>query len=192
MPMQKWDLSVLPILDVNLKNVELLFQKKWHMSSFLGSVWCLILQNLEQNMDFTKITLVPRGVLNSDTIFFLDLYDADIAKFKTGHGFYKGNFSPKGLIEIRHHFCIPIWPQLRHLTFTNSGDFILTYFIIVLHIVTSSMFQDNLDSVIVSCHGRLEEWSSSKPVFASKVVPALRSFSFILTVISGHLLIFQL
>ena len=71
------------------------------MSSFLGSVWCLILQNLEQNMDFTKITLVPRGVLKSDTIFFfLVLYDADIAKFRTGHGFYKGNFSLKGLIEI--------------------------------------------------------------------------------------------
>ena len=94
------------------------FPNKWHVSSFLLSVRCLILQNLEQNMDFTKINLVPRGLLKFDTIFFfLDLYDADIAKFRTGHGFCKGNFSPKGLIEIRHHFCIPIWPQLRHLYF---------------------------------------------------------------------------
>ena len=142
---------------------------------------------------FYKDNFSPKGRIEiRHHFFFLDLYDADITKFRTGHGFDKGNFSSKGLIKIRHHFCIPIGPQLRHLTVTNSGDFILTYFIIVLHIVTSSMFQENLDSVIVSCHGRLEEWSSSKPVFASKIVPALRSFSFILTVISEHLLIFQL
>ena len=29
----------------------------------------LILQNLEQDMDFTKVTLVPRGLLKSDTTF---------------------------------------------------------------------------------------------------------------------------
>ena len=46
-----------------------LFFENWHVPSFLGSVWCLILQNLERNIDFTKITLVPRGLLKSDTIF---------------------------------------------------------------------------------------------------------------------------
>ena len=168
------------------------FPKKMTYVKFSGICMMSNIGKFRTEHGFNKDNFSPKGRIEFRHHFFLGSVCTDIAKFKTGHGFYKGNFSPKGLIEIRHHFCIPIWPQLRHLTFTNSGDFILTYFIIVLHIVTSSMFQDNLDSVIVSCHGRLEEWSSSKPVFASKVVPALRSFSFILTVISGHLLIFQL
>ena len=29
---------------------------------------------------------------------------SDIAKFRTEHGFHKDKFSPKGLIEIWHHF----------------------------------------------------------------------------------------
>ena len=33
----------------------------------------LILQNLEQDMDFTKVTLVPRGLLKSDTTLYSNM-----------------------------------------------------------------------------------------------------------------------
>ena len=41
----------------------------WHHFFFSWICMMLILQNLEQDMDFTKVTLVPRGLLKSDTTF---------------------------------------------------------------------------------------------------------------------------
>ena len=82
MSMQKWDLSVLYLLEANLKNVDLVFQK---MTCVKFSWICMMF---------------------------------DIAKCRTEQGFYKDNFSPKGLIEIRHHFFFSwIWNSVANIMF---------------------------------------------------------------------------
>ena len=80
---------MLDILEVNLKNVELLFQKK--------------------KMTYVKFSWICMV--------------SDIAKFRTEHGFYKDNFSPKGRIEIRHHFFSWICMMLILQNLEQDMDF---------------------------------------------------------------------
>ena len=82
------------------------------MSSFLLSVRCLILQNLEQNMDFTKLNLVPRGLLKFDTIFFSWICMMLILQnLEQDMDFTKVTLVPRGLLKSDTTFVFQYDPN---------------------------------------------------------------------------------